>query len=186
MRCPLSGYPLSVDLNGNPTQVWSPKDEAPFWGNCSRFAFAAQVSSSSASSRWGSCSASAPSEPQAVGLGRPSFWVTPRMLCCVMSPALALRLGSLYFFFTRTYMCLDTCQKVWFYLHRGSSRKFAEGSRKGEAEDFFWNNEYGVNFMYICMLCYVMVCTLRYAMLCLVMLSYYVCRVMYVLYCNVM
>ena len=108
------------------------------------------------------------------------------MLCYVMSPALALRLGSLYFFLTRTYMCLDTCQKVWFYLHRGSSRKFAEGSRKGEAEDFFWNNEYGVNFMYICMLCYVMVFTLRYAMLCLVMLCYYVCSVMYVLYCNVM
>ena len=50
-----------------------------------------------------------------------------------------------------------------------ASRKFAEGSRKGEAEDFFWNNEYGVNFMYICMLCYVM---LFYAELCYVMFCY--------------
>ena len=50
-----------------------------------------------------------------------------------------------------------------------ASRKFAEGSRKGEAEDFFWNNEYGVNFMYICMLCYVMV---FYAALCYVMSCY--------------
>ena len=47
-----------------------------------------------------------------------------------------------------------------------ASRKFAEGSWKGEAEDFFWNNEYGVNFMYICRLCYVM---LFYAALCYVM-----------------
>ena len=45
-------------------------------------------------------------------------------------PALALRLVSLYFFFTRTYMCLDTCQKVWFYLHRGSSRKVRGRARR--------------------------------------------------------
>ena len=38
-------------------------------------------------------------------------------------PALALRLGSLHFFFTRNYMCLDTCQKVWFYLLRGRARR---------------------------------------------------------------
>ena len=50
-----------------------------------------------------------------------------------------------------------------------ASRKFAEGSRKGEAEDFFWNNEHGVNFMYICMLCYVM---LFYAALCYVLFCY--------------
>ena len=41
--------------------------------------------------------------------------------------ALALPLGLLYFCFTETYLCPDTCQNVWFYLHRGSSRKFAEG-----------------------------------------------------------
>ena len=102
------------------------------------------------------------------------------MFCYVMSPALALRLGSLYFSFTRTYMCLDTCQKVWLYLHRG---RFAEGSRKvrGRARR---KTVFGTRLTNICMLCYVcyfMLCCVRY-----VMLLYHIICVVLCMFCNVM
>ena len=66
-----------------------------------------------------------------------------------------------------------------------ASRKFAEGSRKGEAEDLFWNNEYGVNsrvYMYV-MLCYDF---LRCAMSCYVLLCYVIMCVVLCMFCNVM
>ena len=61
-----------------------------------------------------------------------------------------------------------------------ASRKFAEGSRKGEAEDRFRNKEDGAN-SHVYMYMYVM---LVYFVLCYVMLCFYACSVMYVLYCN--
>ena len=57
-------------------------------------------------------------------------------------PRLALLLGLLYFYFTETYLCSDTHQNVWFYLHRGSSQK-------GEAEGDFWSKEYWTTLVYI-------------------------------------
>ena len=61
-------------------------------------------------------------------------------------PSLALPLGLLYFYLTETYLCSDTYQNVWFYLHRGSSRK-------GEAEGDFWSKAYWTTLRYILHIC---------------------------------
>ena len=50
----------------------------------------------------------------------------PMFACPFSISASALPLGLLYFVSTEAYICLDTHQKVWFYLPCGSSPKIRE------------------------------------------------------------